>query len=643
MIRPLTQKRDRRFVRSLFVCGLAALTLALCGDLLSGGLPWGVDDGVKRLMARQWVASGGRDLALPAEDSPLVNEQLYPVPPPFAERTDAGFRGVFPALFPILGGILYAVFGSFGWYLLSALSLIALLVGADKLCDGISVKRARIWVLLLIVSPLLFYSLTFWEHPLALICLLPLLFAVRGSLDAPRSWMIAGFCAGAAVYLRVETLLILPFLLIVPRGVVLTFARRCANFGLGFIPAGMFAVVVEKVWAGRWIPAQVGVNLRLSGALFRITERGEKILAFLFNAPIPWIGYAAGVGGIVLLSLILRRPFLIFIGLPILSVIAHLYGLVRYGAFGMTAFSQGLFLALPWIGLSLAKIEGERRGSDPFLVAGWGFIALFYLIAPDQPGMHWGPRFLFPALIPLGLRTARVISRWDRRKARWVVLACGIAAVLAAGLGVAALVQRGAAGSRVKAMIHSAQMSVLIVDQWTAGADLEPLWGTKSLKGCGSYTMVRVAGAGDLEELLIALQGKANHSAIGWLKQREDLRIEDYPLTIEARTALPGSAGWKGELLLGSKTESGDPRWGRLFAHAARRRAERGDLEEALCYFRKALKVLPEDADLHYDLAICLGRMGRISEAEQELEKTLRIQPDHQPARELWGKIRAVP
>jgi hypothetical protein len=613
------------------------------GYLFSGGLPWGVDDGVKRLMARQWVASGGRNLVLSADDALVQIGRFYPVPPPFAEETDAGFRGVFPALYPVIGGLFYALFGSFGWYLPAALSLTALLVGTVKLCDGFCASGMRLPALIWIVSPLLFYGLTFWEHTTALVCLLPLFFARLKSPVAPRPWVIAGFFAGAAVYLRAETILILPLLLIPFQEDRRTGWRRIRDFIPGFLSAGLLAVVAEKLWAGRWIPAQVGANLDLSGDFFQIAARGERILSFLFNAPIPWGGYAAGVVGIVLLGLVLRRSFLVFVGLPTLSGLAYLYGLVRYGAFGMTAFSQGLFLALPWMVVSLAKTADERRGLDPFLVAGWGFIALFYLIAPDQPGMHWGPRFLFPALIPLWLRSVRVLSHWDRRKAQGVLIASGIAAVLAAGSGVTALAQRGAAGSRVKAMVQSAQTPVLIVDQWTAGADLEPLWGANSGRGNGGIAVARIAGAGDLEELLLILQGRDSRGGIGWLKQREDLRGEDYPLKIESRTALPGSAGWKGEFLRIYPAQSRDPRWGELYRHAARRRAEKGDLEAALLYFRKALETQPEEADIHYDLAICLGKMGRISEAERELEETLRIQPDHAPARELWGKIRAVP
>lgn len=643
MSRSFIQPRGRRFVRSLFIYGAASLILAICGRLLSGGLPWGVDDGVKRLMARQWVASGAGDLTLPESDSSVMAGRFYPVPPPFAEETKTGIRGVFPALYPIIGGGVYAIFGSFGWYILPALCLTTLWVAAVKLCDGLSEKRVRIWAMTLIVSPLLFYGLTFWEHPLALLCLLPLFFTVREASVVARSWVTAGFFAGAAVYLRVETILILPFLLIAAPEDVRTAAKRFGYFALGMIPAGVLAVGVEKVWAGRWIPAQIGVNLSLCGDFFQVAGRGERILSFLFNAPIPWVGYAAGIGGIALLSLILRNSFLFFLGFPILSLTVHLYGLIHYGAFGMTAFSQGLFLALPWIVVSLAKIEGERRGADPFLIAGWGFIALFYLIAPDQPGMHWGPRFLLPALIPLWLRVVRVFSHWNRRKARWVLLASGIAALLTAGSGAAALGQRGAAGSKVKAMIQSYRTPILIVDQWTAGADLEPLWGANADGGRGGFELVRVAGAGDLEELLILLQEREQGGAVGWLKQRGDLRIEEYPLVMEARMPLPGKAGWKGEFFRGHLAESGDPRWGGLYRHAGRRRAEKSDLAEALFYYRKALKVLPEDADLHYDSALCLGKMGRIPEAEQELLETLRIQPDHKPARELWGKLRSVP
>lgn len=52
-------------IRPLVISGLLAVLLGVAGYYLSGGLPWGVDDGVKRLMARSWEDSGGRLILLP--------------------------------------------------------------------------------------------------------------------------------------------------------------------------------------------------------------------------------------------------------------------------------------------------------------------------------------------------------------------------------------------------------------------------------------------------------------------------------------------------------------------------------------------------------------------------------------------------
>ena len=50
--------------------------------------------------------------------------------------------------------------------------------------------------------------------------------------------------------------------------------------------------------------------------------------------------------------------------------------------------------------------------------------------------------------------------------------------------------------------------------------------------------------------------------------------------------------------------------------------------EEAIAHIQKAIALEPDNAGLHYDLAVLLRQTGKIDEAVAEIEKALKLQPD---------------
>lgn len=211
------------------------------------------------------------------------------------------------------------------------------------------------------------------------------------------------------------------------------------------------------------------------------------------------------------------------------------------------------------------------------------------------------------------------------------MIVTGSAALLNCAASVAALGQRGLAGRDVLALIRSANSPVLVLDRWHAGADLEPLWEQKRL--------LWVAGRGDLEELLMGFQDEHVLTGIGFLKQEVESDLAQLPVTIEDRRNLPNRAGWRGEILVIGLADSLDQRWGNVFWHAARRRAEVGELQPALGLLNRAVARSPNNADLRFDLAVCLGKLGRTRQAVDELREVLRLQPQHPAALKLWRRL----
>jgi len=276
--------------------------------------------------------------------------------------------------------------------------------------------------------------------------------------------------------------------------------------------------------------------------------------------------------------------------------------------------------------------RSPRQPWDPFTVLGGGYIILLYLLAPSQPGMHWGPRFLFPALLPLLFRSLSVLQEMPSMKWRSALMKLtAVAAMVSASASIAALAERGSAGSQVASVVREQKLDWLATNRWHVGADLEPLW-----------TELRIAWApelGSLEELLISASHEGDSLRLGCLWQDVELEAEQLPLHVERRRDLPRRAGWGGVLLAASLADSSDRRWGGVYWHAARRRAEASDFSEALLYLEKAAALAPQNPDVLYDRAVCLGKMGRVDEAIAALERVLTLNPHHEAGLSLWRRL----
>ena len=60
--------------------------------------------------------------------------------------------------------------------------------------------------------------------------------------------------------------------------------------------------------------------------------------------------------------------------------------------------------------------------------------------------------------------------------------------------------------------------------------------------------------------------------------------------------------------------------------------AARGQLDEAIAQYRKALEIKPDYAEAHYNLGIALAGRGQIDEAIDHYRKALEIKPDYAKA-----------
>jgi len=624
-------KRDRIDVWSLLLLSGCALLFAWLSYEISSGMPWCVDDGVKRIAARNFSDYGFHSsLIHPASVS--YASEYFALAEPFVESGEGGaYRSIFPSLFIAIGGLSYAMFGAYGFYFIPSLFLTGLLWFFNQRLLRDYSGMLKIWAIAVLACPLLFYGMTFWEHGLALLLLIPLFSIIKDHGLSLSQWIAAGVSFGAAVFIRPEAILLYPLFVLQQFKFVNRAIRLIATFTFSGIAALAVCVLFEYQMTGRFLPHQVAFNMGLSMMSFDILDRMYIIFMMIFSFPWWSETFIISCILIVVVSIIIRQPILAGVGLPLISTISILQAYINGSAFAVTAYSQGLFFALPWVIISLIPDKGVNIFRDRMLFIGWMYILLAYFLGPDHMGMHWGPRFLFPALIPLILATISRLRSLPIYQTKWILIVSGLAVVMNATISVFALAERGQASGKVVDTIRNTDPNVVILDRWHHGADLEPLW--------GEYELVWSQGDGETEELLLDFLDDAHIVRIALLQTDSLRNISNYPVTVVSSTSLPGKAGWNGDLLVIELSEAGDPRWGDLYWHAGRRQAEDGHLIEAIQYLNRAVDCQPANADIKYDLSICYGQMGRIQEAVHQIEETLRLEPDHVEALQLARRL----
>ena len=67
-----------------------------------------------------------------------------------------------------------------------------------------------------------------------------------------------------------------------------------------------------------------------------------------------------------------------------------------------------------------------------------------------------------------------------------------------------------------------------------------------------------------------------------------------------------------------------------------------GRTSDAIDEYKEALRITPNSADAHNNLAAALAQMGQVSEAIQQLKAALRINPNDIEARNNLKKLQEV-
>jgi tetratricopeptide (TPR) repeat protein len=65
-------------------------------------------------------------------------------------------------------------------------------------------------------------------------------------------------------------------------------------------------------------------------------------------------------------------------------------------------------------------------------------------------------------------------------------------------------------------------------------------------------------------------------------------------------------------------------------------------LPDAAAHYEQALRMRPDFTSAHYNLAVALARMGLFAEAASHFERVIELDPGNGPAREALKQLRAA-
>jgi hypothetical protein len=466
---------------------------------------WAVDQGVRLEQVQSLLENHFRSLATlyPGDVidplhhfTPLLGQYLY--------RNGQSYA-MFSAVSAVVNAALFHLLGTAGLYVLPIGSTILLLLLADRLMgDALEPAwRCAVVLGLGLATPLLFYSLTFWDHTLvAMMALLALFLALRSRPErGVRSMAWAGGVLGLATWFRPEIFLGLPALAAAvffarwPRPWKRSFALAGGALG----PLSLQAVFNRAVYGTFWGPH----ILRAAQATY---ERGGGLAEFLrlradwakqLLAPVLVLGLA---GAAVLLALAVAAALPAPVRRTALQRAATVALLAAAAAVAIdrTPGSEAaLFVTAPLV--MLIFVPAGRNGGSGHVAATLGVFSAVYILAAwlfrlPAGGVQWGPRILLPAVAPLVVAgTVRLASALRSMPRGFFRLALASAAILLLLTGVKSEVA-GIAAAR-QADIDFAQFSeaaeesrqqVIVVGNVAAGSLLAPIFYDGYIIVCGS-------------------------------------------------------------------------------------------------------------------------------------------------------------
>jgi hypothetical protein len=388
---------------------------------------------------------------------------------PHGDHADA----VTSVAFPLMTAPFYALFGLRGLYILPLIGLLAALLALVAMARSLGWTHAgaAVFLLLLAMSPLLFYGLEFWEHTCAAACAYAgaALF-LRPSRTA-RRMLTAGVLLGGAIALRPEAICFVAALPIADRFLPSP-ARPRQRVAL---LAGT-AIAVAPMFAYNLVHFHSLTGLHLGRSVVALDA---NYLPSHLAIAREWLATAGGFPTVIIVAAIvaalvrlrgtLHGDTFLRAGVIAAAVVAVL---AARRAFTVDSI-WGVFPAGLLVFFSVDAPGSPRALTVLALVDA----ALVLATTPNDGGAQWGPRYLLLATGPAALSVCWMMADMWRRRS-WIGVTAAVVLV-AASLGI----QRHAFKDLRSTKEGYRHLQDLVVDAARDGLVLTDVWWLDQVAG----------------------------------------------------------------------------------------------------------------------------------------------------------------
>jgi len=420
-----------------------ALTAAVYASLAFLILPqaafFSSDEGLKFIQLQNFVRKGFSGFTLEYPGRGLDPDLSYvPINNPPALIREGQVYAVYPIIFPLLATPLYRILSYAGLYIIpltSGLLTLVITCWLARLTGGSGISSI---IVLGLCSPLVFYSLVFWDHTLGtMLSTLAIALVVKNLENARKPWLIAGgILVGLAIWVRSE---IYVMGLVMPVALFLLASRRfvytlslCMGMLLALVPLWVFQFLVYGDFIGphvghfAWLAEELPMTTDRVAIIYHTLLEGNSspVLSFLY--------IMAFVASAMLFrsSRLRRRNLLIIVNFGILAIVT-IPNILEASAGRPLG---GLITTAPFLVFGFTSLLNSSVGQrNRFLLAiGLGYTALVCVLTPVDPGLQWGPRFLlpiFPLLAVVATNNFRALQAAGDLRSERLLRACFVSTV----------------------------------------------------------------------------------------------------------------------------------------------------------------------------------------------------------------------
>jgi len=418
---------------------VAVLYAGLAFVLLPKAAFFSSDEGLKFIQVQNFARKGIAGFSLDYPGRGLDPDLNYvPINNPPALIREGRVYAVYPIVFPLLAAPLYRILGYAGLYVIPLVSGLLTLVITCWLARLTGGSGTSSTIVLGLCSPLVFYSLVFWDHTLGtMLCSLAIVLVVKDPENARKPWlMAAGILFGLAIWVRSEMYIMA---LVVPAALFFLSSRRlvhtlslCLGMLITLVPLWVFQFLVY----GDFIGPHVGHFASLTEELPITSDRTAIIYHTLLegnsSAVLSFLYIMAFVASAMLFrsSTLRRRRLLIIVSFGILAIVT--IPNVLEASAGRPL--GGLITTAPFLvfGFTTLLNSSARQRNRILLAICLGYTALVCVWTPVDPGLQWGPRFLlpiFPALAVIATNNFRALQAAGELRSARLLRACFISTV----------------------------------------------------------------------------------------------------------------------------------------------------------------------------------------------------------------------